>query len=108
MDCLRLEAHLNLEEVGVGLTESTSFMIINSNLSKVSDTATAANSKVTLNGVKGIIGFTQRYPDRVDRAIQMQYDNGEISSITFNNTGIWYDFYNGTAWEQVWKINKPT
>ena len=90
------------------MTESTSFMIINSNLSKVSDTATAANSKVTLNGVKGIIGFTQRYPDRVDRAIQMQYDNGEISSITFNNTGIWYDFYNGTAWEQVWKINKPT
>ena len=80
----------------------------NSNLSNVSKTATAANNKVTLNGVRGIIGFTQTYPDRVDRALQMQYDSGEIASITFNSTGIWYDFYNGTAWEQVWKFNKPT
>lgn len=80
----------------------------NSNLSNVSKTATAANNKVTLNGVRGIIGFTQTYPDRVDRALQMQYESGEIASITFNGTGIWYDFYNGTTWEQVWKFNKPT
>lgn len=80
----------------------------NSNLTNVSNTATAANNKVTLNGVRGIIGFTQTYPDRVDRALQMQYDSGEIASITFNGTGIWYDFYNGTTWEQVWKFNKPT
>lgn len=79
-----------------------------SNLSNVSNTATTANAKVSLNGVKCIIGFTQKYPDRVDRALQMQYDTGEIASITFNNTGIWYDFYNGTTWEQVWKFNRPT
>lgn len=81
---------------------------LNSNLSNVSNTATTANAKVSLNGVKCIIGFTQKYPDRVDRALQMQYDTGEIASITFNNTGIWYDFYNGTTWEQVWKFNRPT
>ena len=79
-----------------------------SNLSNVSNTATAANAKVSLNGVKGIIGFTQTYPDRVDRALQMQYDSGEIASITFNNTGIWYDFYDGSTWKQVWKFNRPT
>lgn len=77
-------------------------------MSNVSNTATAANAKVTLNGVRGIIGFTQTYPDRVDRALQMQYDSGEIASITFNNTGIWYDFYDGSAWKQVWKFNRPT
>ena len=81
---------------------------LNSNLSDVSKAATAANNKVYLNGVKGIIGFTQTYPDRVDRALQMQYDSGEIASITFNNTGIWYDFYDGLTWKQVWKFNRPT
>ena len=80
----------------------------NSNLSNVSDTATTANAKVTLNGVKNINGFTSVYPDRVDRAIQLQYDSGEIASITFNNTGLAYDFYNGATWEQVWKFNRPT
>ena len=77
-------------------------------MSNVSDTATSANAKVTLNGVRGIIGFTKTYPDRVDRALQMQYDSGEIASITFNNTGIWYDFYDGSDWKQVWKFNRPT
>lgn len=81
---------------------------LNSNLSNVSDTATTANAKVTLNGVKNINGFTSVYPDRVDRAIQLQYDSGEIASITFNNTGLAYDFYNGATWEQVWKFNRPT
>ena len=80
----------------------------NSNLSNVSDTATTANAKVTLNGVKNINGFTSVYPDRVDRAIQLQYDSGEIASITFNNTGLAYDFYNGATWKQVWKFNRPT
>ena len=74
---------------------------INSNLAK-------NNAKVTLNGVKNINGFTAVYSDRTDRAFQLYYDNGEIASIAFNNTGIWYDFYDGQKWKQVWKFNKPT
>ena len=73
----------------------------NSNLAKT-------NAKVTLNGVKNINGFTAVYSDRTDRAFQLYYDNGEIASIAFNNTGIWYDFYDGRNWKQVWKFNKPT
>jgi len=73
----------------------------NSNLAKT-------NAKVTLNGVKNINGFTAVYSDRTDRAFQLYYDNGEIASIAFNNTGIWYDFYDGQKWKQVWKFNKPT
>lgn len=68
----------------------------------------AANSKVTLNGVKNINGFTAVYSDRTDRAFQLYYENGEIASIAFNNTGIWYDFYDGRNWKQVWKFNKPS
>ena len=68
----------------------------------------AANAKVTLNGVKNINGFTAVYSDRTDRAFQLYYDNGEIASIAFNNTGIWYDFYDGQNWKQVWKFNKPS
>lgn len=73
----------------------------NSNLAKT-------NAKVTLNGVKNINGFTAVYSDRTDRAFQLYYDNGGIASIAFNNTGIWYDFYDGQKWKQVWKFNKPT
>lgn len=73
----------------------------NSNLAKT-------NAKVTLNGVKNINGFTAVYSDRTDRAFQLYYENGEIASIAFNNTGIWYDFYDGQKWKQVWKFNKPT
>ena len=68
----------------------------------------AANAKVTLNGVENINGFTAVYSDRTDRAFQLQYDSGEIASIAFNNTGIWYDFYDGQKWKQVWKFNKPS
>ena len=67
----------------------------------------AANAKVTLNGVENINGFTAVYSDRTDRAFQLQYDSGEIASIAFNNTGIWYDFYDGQNWKQVWKFYKP-
>lgn len=74
---------------------------INSNLA-------AANARVTLIGVKNINGFTAVYSDRTDRAFQLYYDNGEIASIAFNNTGIWYDFYDGRNWKQVWKFNKPS
>lgn len=74
---------------------------IDSNLEKT-------NAKVTLNGVKNINGFTAVYSDRTDRAFQLQYGSGEIASIAFNNTGIWYDFYDGQKWKQVWKFNKPS
>lgn len=74
---------------------------IDSNLAKT-------NAKVTLNGVKNINGFTAVYSDRTDRAFQLYYDNGEIASIAFNNTAIWYDFYDGRNWKQVWKFNKPS
>lgn len=84
------------------------FIFQNTNLTDVSNTAATANNKVILNGVKNINGFTTVYSDRTDRAIQLQYASGEIASIAFNNTGIWYDFYNGTTWNQVWKLNKPT
>ena len=73
---------------------------IDSNLAKT-------NAKVTLNGVENINGFTAVYSDRTDRAFQLQYDSGEIASIAFNNTGIWYDFYDGQNWKQVWKFYKP-
>ncbi len=80
---------------------TSSISTLNSNLAKT-------NAKVTLNGVKNINGFTTVYSDRTDRAFQLYYDNGEIASIAFNNTGIWYDFYDGQNWKQVWKFNKPT
>lgn len=68
----------------------------------------AANAKVTLNGVKNINGFTAVYSDRTDRAFQLQYGSGEIASIAFNNTGIWYDFYDGATWKRIWKFDKPS
>ncbi|ENZ28780.1 tail fiber protein [Enterocloster clostridioformis] len=80
---------------------TSSISTLNSNLAK-------NNAKVTLNGVKNINGFTAVYSDRTDRAFQLQYDSGEIASIAFNNTGIWYDFYDGQNWKQVWKFNKPS
>ena len=99
--------HTLVERIGMGtqltaganLTEAANNL--NSNLAKT-------NAKVTLNGVKNINGFTAVYSDRTDRAFQLYYDNGEIASIAFNNTGIWYDFYDGQNWKQVWKFNKPT
>lgn len=84
---------------GANLTEAANNL--SSNLAKT-------NAKVTLNGVKNINGFTAVYSDRTDRAFQLYYDNGEIASIAFNSTGIWYDFYDGQKWKQVWKFNKPT
>ena len=80
---------------------TSSISQLNSNLAKT-------NAKVTLNGVKNINGFTAVYSDRTDRAFQLYYENGEIASIAFNNTGIWYDFYDGRNWKQVWKFNKPS
>lgn len=99
--------HTLVERIGMGtqltaganLTEAVNNL--NSNLAK-------NNAKVTLNGVKNINGFTAVYSDRTDRAFQLYYENGEIASIAFNNTGIWYDFYDGQKWKQVWKFNKPT
>lgn len=77
------------------------------NIATINSNLATANAKLTLNGVKNINGFTTVYSDRTDRAFQLQYDSGEIASIAFNNTGIWYDFYDGQNWKQVWKFYKP-
>ena len=98
--------HTLVERIGMG-TELTAGANLTEVANELSSNLAAANAKVTLNGVKNINGFTAVYSDRTDRAFQLQYDSGEIASIAFNNTGIWYDFYNGQNWEQIWKFYKP-
>lgn len=99
--------HTLVERIGMG-TELTAGANLTEVANELSSNLAAANAKVTLNGVKNINGFTAVYSDRTDRAFQLYYDNGEIASIAFNNTGIWYDFYDGQNWKQVWKFNKPS
>lgn len=99
--------HTLVERIGMG-TQLTAGANLTEAANNLSSNLAAANAKVALNGVKNINGFTAVYSDRTDRAFQLQYDSGEIASIAFNNTGIWYDFYDGQNWKQVWKFNKPT
>ena len=98
--------HTLVERIGMG-TQLTAGANLTEAANNLSSNLAAANAKVTLNGVKNINGFTSVYSDRTDRAFQLQYDSGEIASIAFNNTGIWYDFYDGQNWKQVWKFYKP-
>lgn len=99
--------HTLVERIGMG-TELTAGANLTEVANELSSNLAKTNAKVTLNGVKNINGFTAVYSDRADRAFQLYYDNGEIASIAFNNTGIWYDFYDGRNWKQVWKFNKPS
>lgn len=99
--------HTLVERIGMG-TQLTAGANLTEAVNNLNSNLAAANAKVTLNGVKNINGFTAVYSDRTDRAFQLYYDNGEIASIAFNNTGIWYDFYDGRNWKQVWKFNKPS
>ena len=99
--------HTLVERIGMG-TELTAGANLTEVANELSSNLAKTNAKVTLNGVKNINGFTAVYSDRTDRAFQLYYDNGEIASIAFNNTGIWYDFYDGRNWKQVWKFNKPS
>ena len=100
-----------LKKTDIVQTESTATNKVPSSayLKQVKDSIdsnlAAANAKVTLNGVKNINGFTAVYSDRTDRAFQLQYGSGEIASIAFNNTGIWYDFYDGATWKRIWKFD---
>ena len=98
--------HTLVERIGMG-TQLTAGANLTEAANNLSSNLAAANAKVTLNGVKNINGFTSVYSDRTNRAFQLFYDNGEIASIAFNNTGIWYDFYDGQNWKQVWKFYKP-
>ena len=98
--------HTLVERIGMG-TQLTAGANLTEAANNLSSNLAKTNAKVTLNGVKNINGFTAVYSDRTDRAFQLQYDSGEIASIAFNNTGIWYDFYDGQNWKQVWKFNKP-
>ena len=99
--------HTLVERIGMG-TQLTDGANLTEAANNLNSNLAAANAKVTLIGVKNINGFTAVYSDRTDRAFQLYYDNGEIASIAFNNTGIWYDFYDGQKWKQVWKFNKPS
>ena len=99
--------HTLVERIGIG-TQLTAGANLTEAANNLSSNLAKNNAKVTLNGVKNINGFTAVYSDRTDRAFQLYYENGEIASIAFNNTGIWYDFYDGQKWKQVWKFNKPT
>lgn len=99
--------HTLVERIGMG-TQLTAGANLTEAANNLSSNLAKTNAKVTLNGVKNINGFTAVYSDRTDRAFQLYYENGEIASIAFNNTGIWYDFYDGQKWKQVWKFNKPT
>ena len=99
--------HTLVERIGMG-TQLTAGANLTEAANNLSSNLAKTNAKVTLNGVKNINGFTAVYSDRTDRAFQLYYENGEIASIAFNNTGIWYDFYDGQNWKQVWKFNKPT
>ena len=99
--------HTLVERIGMG-TQLTAGANLTEAANNLSSNLAKTNAKVTLNGVKNINGFTAVYSDRTDRAFQLYYENGEIASITFNNTGIWYDFYDGQKWKRVWKFNKPT
>lgn len=99
--------HTLVERIGIG-TQLTAGANLTEAANNLSSNLAKTNAKVTLNGVKNINGFTAVYSDRTDRAFQLYYDNGEIASIAFNNTGIWYDFYDGRNWKQVWKFNKPS
>lgn len=98
--------HTLVERIGMG-TQLTAGDNLTEAANNLSSNLATANAKLTLNGVKNINGFTAVYSDRTDRAFQLQYDSGEIASIAFNNTGIWYDFYDGQNWKQVWKFYKP-
>ena len=98
--------HTLVERIGMG-TQLTAGANLTEAANNLSSNLATANAKLTLNGVKNINGFTAVYSDRTDRAFQLQYDSGEIASIAFNNTGIWYDFYDGQNWKQVWKFYKP-
>lgn len=99
--------HTLVERIGMG-TQLTAGDNLTEAANNLSSNLEKTNAKVTLNGVKNINGFTTVYSDRTDRAFQLQYGSGEIASIAFNNTGIWYDFYDGQKWKQVWKFNKPS
>lgn len=99
--------HTLVERIGMGI-ELTAGANLTEVANELSSNLAKTNAKVTLNGVKNINGFTAVYSDRTDRAFQLYYDNGEIASIAFNNTGIWYDFYDGRNWKKVWKFNKPS
>ena len=99
--------HTLVERIGMG-TQLTAGANLTEAANNLNRNLAKTNAKVTLNGVKNINGFTAVYSDRTDRAFQLYYENGEIASIAFNTTGIWYDFYDGQNWKQVWKFNKPT
>lgn len=84
------------------------FYIANSNLSQkanssdltnVSNVAAAANGKVELSG--GPIKIIA-YSGDGKWAFQQQYNDGNILSLSINDTQIAYDYYDGKTWTNKW------
>lgn len=84
------------------------FHITNSNLSQkanssdltnVSNVAAAANGKVELSG--GPIKIIA-YSGDGKWAFQQQYNDGNILSLSINDTQIAYDYYDGKTWTNKW------
>lgn len=70
-----------------------------SELTKVSNVATAANGKVELSG--GPIKIIA-YAGDGNWSFQQQYGDGVILSLGMNDTQIFYDYYDGKTWTRKW------
>lgn len=70
-----------------------------SDLTNVSNVATAANRKVELIG--GPIKIIA-YSGNGNWAFQQQYGDGVILSLGMNDTQIFYDYYDGETWTRKW------
>lgn len=70
-----------------------------SELTRVSNVATAANGKVELSG-----GPTKiiAYAGDGNWSFQQQYGDGVILSLGMNDTQIFYDYYDGKTWTRKW------
>lgn len=70
-----------------------------SDLTNVSNVAAAANGKVELSG--GPIKIIA-YSGDGKWAFQQQYNDGNILSLSINDTQIAYDYYDGKTWTNKW------
>lgn len=70
-----------------------------SELTRVSNVATAANGKVELSG--GPIKIIA-YAGDGNWSFQQQYGDGVILSLGMNDTQIFYDYYDGKTWTRKW------
>mgnify|MGYP001755619043 CR=1 FL=1 len=110
---LSLNAIVQTESTATDKVPSSAYLkqalgTINSNLSQkanssdltnVSNVAAAANGKVELSG--GPIKIIA-YSGDGKWAFQQQYNDGNILSLSINDTQIAYDYYDGKTWTNKW------